>query len=47
MRQFQSFKAVAELNSFTKAAHALQYSQATITSHIQQIEHEIGVPLFD
>ncbi|WP_237762863.1 LysR family transcriptional regulator [Paenibacillus sp. A3] len=47
IRQFQSFKAVAELNSFTKAAHALQYSQATITSHIQQIEHEIGVPLFD
>lgn len=35
------------MNSFTKAAHALQYSQATITSHIQQLEDEIGGPLFD
>lgn len=47
IRQFQSFKAVVELNSFTKAAHALQYSQASITSHIQQLEDEVGVPLFD
>lgn len=47
IREFQTFKAVAELNSFTKAAQALQYSQATITSHIQQLEDEIGVPLFD
>lgn len=35
------------MNSFTKAAQALQYSQASITSHIQQLEEEIGVPLFD
>ncbi|MGD8191478.1 LysR family transcriptional regulator [Brevibacillus ginsengisoli] len=47
IRQFQSFKAVVELNSFTKAAQTLQYSQASITSHIQQLEDEIGVPLFD
>lgn len=47
IRQFQSFKAVADMNSFTKAAHALQYSQATITSHIQQLEDELGMPLFD
>ncbi|WP_332262496.1 LysR family transcriptional regulator [Paenibacillus sp. GSMTC-2017] len=47
MRQFQTFKAVADLNSFTKAAQQLQYSQATITSHIQQLEEELGYPLFD
>ncbi|MET3292291.1 UNVERIFIED_CONTAM: DNA-binding transcriptional LysR family regulator [Brevibacillus sp. OAP136] len=47
IRQFQSFKAVVDLNSFTKAANALQYSQASITSHIQQLEDELGVPLFD
>ncbi|MGC5326244.1 LysR family transcriptional regulator [Brevibacillus sp. SYSU BS000544] len=47
IRQFQTFKTVAELSSFTKAAQALQYSQATITSHIQQLEEELGVPLFD
>jgi DNA-binding transcriptional LysR family regulator len=35
------------LNSFTKAAQTLQYSQASITSHIQQLEDEIGLPLFD
>lgn len=47
IRQFQTFKSAAELGSFTKTAHALQYSQATITSHIQQLEEEIGYPLFD
>jgi len=47
IRQLQSFKTVAELNSFTKAAQTLQYSQASITSHIQQLEDEIGSPLFD
>lgn len=38
---------MAELNSFTKAAQTLQYSQASITAHIQQLEDEIGSPLFD
>ncbi|MFF2886206.1 LysR family transcriptional regulator [Paenibacillus sp. NPDC057967] len=47
IRQFQTFKSAADLGSFTKAAQALQYSQATITSHIQQLEEEIGYPLFD
>lgn len=47
IRQFQTFKTVVDLNSFTKASHALQYSQATITAHIQQLEDEMGVPLFD
>ncbi|KIL41802.1 transcriptional regulator [Gordoniibacillus kamchatkensis] len=47
IRQLQSFKTVAELNSFTKAAQALQYSQASITSHIQQLEDELGASLFD
>ncbi|WP_275296720.1 LysR family transcriptional regulator [Brevibacillus choshinensis] len=47
MRQLQSFKTVVDMNSFTKAAQALQYSQATITSHIQQLEDEVGMPLFD
>jgi DNA-binding transcriptional LysR family regulator len=47
IRQLQTFKTVAELSSFTKAAQTLQYSQASITSHIQQLEDEIGLPLFD
>ncbi|MGX6445106.1 LysR family transcriptional regulator [Neobacillus sp. K501] len=47
IRQLQTFKTVADLNSFTKAAQSLQYSQASITSHIQQLEDTIGLPLFD
>lgn len=47
IRQFQTFKAVVDWKSFTKAAQVLQYSQATITSHIQQLEAEMKVPLFD
>ncbi|OLS33432.1 LysR family transcriptional regulator [Bacillus sp. MRMR6] len=47
IRQLQTFKTVADLNSFTKAAQTLQYSQASITSHIQQLEEQIGLPLFD
>ncbi|WP_276353711.1 LysR family transcriptional regulator [Cohnella caldifontis] len=47
IRQLQSFKAVVDRNGFTKAAHALQYSQASITAHIQQLEDELGAPLFD
>jgi DNA-binding transcriptional LysR family regulator len=47
IRQLQTFKTVADLNSFTKAAYTLQYSQASITSHIQQLEDQIGLPLFD
>jgi DNA-binding transcriptional LysR family regulator len=47
IRQLQTFKTVADLKSFTKAAQTLQYSQASITSHIQQLEDEIGLPLFD
>lgn len=47
IRQLQTFKTVADLNSFTKAAQTLQYSQASITSHIQQLEDQIGLPLFD
>ncbi|MFF2481390.1 LysR family transcriptional regulator [Paenibacillus sp. NPDC058071] len=47
IRQLQTFKAVADWQSFTKAAQSLQYSQASVTSHIQQLEQEIGAPLFD
>jgi len=47
IRQLQTFKTVVDCHSFTKAAQALQYSQATITSHIQQLENELGAPLFD
>ncbi|SHJ25742.1 DNA-binding transcriptional regulator, LysR family [Dethiosulfatibacter aminovorans DSM 17477] len=47
IRQLITFKNVAELNSFSKAAKKLNYGQSTVTEHVQTIEREIGVPLFD
>lgn len=41
------FVQVAELNSFTKAAELMGYSQPTISFQIKQLEKELGVQLFD
>ena len=41
------FIQVAELNSFTKAAEKLGYSQPTISFQIKQLENELNVQLFD
>lgn len=46
-RNLYSFLRVAELGSFTKAAAELGYAQSTITTHIQQLEQEVGTPLFE
>ena len=42
-----SFINVAEMNSFTKAAEALGYSQSTISFQIKQLETELGCLLFE
>ena len=42
-----SFLNVAEMNSFTKAAEALGYSQSTISFQIKQLETELGCLLFE
>src|SRR5919108_2030348 len=41
------FQAVAEAGSFSRAARALYLSQPAVTQHIQALEAELGVPLFD
>lgn len=46
-RNLYSFLRIAELGSFTKAAAELGYAQSTITTQIQQLEMELGFPLFD
>lgn len=46
-RNLYSFLRVAELGSFTKAANELGYAQSTITMHIQQLEMDVGLPLFE
>lgn len=46
-RNLVTFLRVAELQNFTQAASALGYAQSTVTFHIQSLEEELGVVLFD
>ena len=47
LRMLQTFLRAADLESFTKAAVELNYVQSTVTAQIQQMERELGFPLFD
>lgn len=47
LRNLQTFIQAAELGSFTKAAEESQYVQSTVSTQIQQLEKELGYPLFD
>ena len=46
-RNLHTFIQVAESGSFTRAAEKLGYSQPTISVQIKQLEHELGVQLFE
>lgn len=45
--QLQIFCKVIELESFSKAGHAIHLSQPTVSSHIKDLEQHIGCPLID
>ena len=47
IRELISFYHVARLNSVSKAAAHLQIGQPTVSTHLQKIEIEYGVVLFD
>lgn len=47
IRNLLTFVQVAELNSFTKAANALDYAQSTVSFQIKQLETELGCMLFE
>lgn len=47
IRNLLTFVQVAELNSFTKAAKALDYSQSTVSFQIKQLETELDCLLFE
>ena len=46
-KNLNTFIHVEELNSFTKAAEVLGYSQSTISFQIKQLESELNVQLFE
>lgn len=47
IRNLLTFVQVAELNSFTKAAKLLDYSQSTVSFQIKQLETELDCLLFE
>ena len=46
LKNLRTLQAVADQGSYQKAADCLGYTQSTVTVHIQQLEEELGVPLF-
>ena len=47
LRNLRAFQAVVDQGSYQRAAERLGYTQSTITVQIQQLEEELGVPLFE
>ena len=47
LRRFITLKTVVEEGSFLRAAQKLCCTQSTVTFHIQQLEQELAVPLFE
>lgn len=47
IKNILTFLRVVSLGSFTKAAVEMNYVQSTVTAQIQQLENELGYPLFD
>ena len=47
IRNITTFMRVAELNSFSKAAEQLGYSQSAVTVQIRQLEQELNIRLFE
>jgi DNA-binding transcriptional LysR family regulator len=46
LRHLVTFEAIVREGSFARAARALGCSQPTVTLHVQELERELGVPLF-
>ena len=46
IRHFKTFKSILEEGSFSNAAMKLGYTQSTVTAHIQQLEYNLSIKLF-
>ena len=46
-RQLKTFVTAAQMESFSRAAQELGYSQSAVTVQIRLLEEELGVKLFD
>lgn len=47
LRRFLTFRTVVEEGSFVRAAHKLCCTQSTVTFHIQQLEQDLSLQLFE
>src|SRR5207245_7615057 len=47
LRQLRTFKAVADLSSFSQAAQQLRLSQPSVSYQVKELEEALGVPLLD
>lgn len=47
LQALRSFVALADALHFTRAADTLSVAQPALSKHIQQLEHTLGIPLFD
>ncbi|KMY53769.1 hypothetical protein AC623_07105 [Bacillus sp. FJAT-27231] len=47
IRHLQTFQIVVEEQNLIQAAMRLNYSQPTVTKHLQHLEEEVGLPLFE
>jgi len=47
LRHLETFRTVATTLSFSRAAEVLAYAQSTVSTHVSDLEHALGVKLFD
>lgn len=47
LRHLITLKTIVEKGGFKKAAYQLGYAQSSVTTHIKELETELGKPIFD
>src|SRR6266545_4065286 len=47
LRQLRTFRKVAQVMNFTKAAAELNYAQSSVTGQVKALETELNVALFE